>query len=121
MSLTTRPDLTPATRRSADALRTAADQLADWSAAHDTPDVADRVVERAADWGRGTARRIEDEPGRALAYEAERTLRRRPWLVPLTMLAGTALGFAVAAVVTARRRRAERARQIERERADARA
>lgn len=117
MTMTTRPDLTPANRRTADALRAAADEIADWTSTHDTPPAAERAVERAADWSRTTARRIEDEPARHVAYEAERQLRRRPWLVPLTMLSATALAFGIAAVVTSRRRRAERAKQLRQERA----
>jgi len=117
MSTSTRPTMTPTTRRAADALRTAADDLSDWTAEREAPPVAERAVERAADWGRGTARRIEDEPARAMAYEAERQLRRRPWVVPLTMVSATALAFAIASVLKSRRRRAERARQVEAERA----
>lgn len=116
MSISTRPDMTPAARRTADALRTAADEIADWTSSHETPLAADRAVDRAADWGRATARRIEDEPARHVAYEAQRQLRRRPWIVPVTAVSVTALAFAVAAVLKSRRRRAERAQQLRDER-----
>lgn len=115
MTTKQRIDTTPATRRTADTLRTAADEVAAWTAEHDTPVIADRAVERAADWSRGAARRIEDEPARAVVYETERVLRRRPWVVPLTMLAVTGVAFGIAAVLKSRRRRAERDRQIQAE------
>lgn len=49
-------------------------------------------------------------------HGAAATLRARPWLVPLTALSATAIAYAVAGVVESRRRRAERAVQLERER-----
>lgn len=116
MSIAERHDLSTAKRRTADAMRTAADEAAAWTAQHQPPPVADRAVARATDWGLDAARRIEDEPKRALAYEARRALRRSPWIVPVTMVTVTALAYGVAAVVTSRRRRAERSQQLDQER-----
>ncbi|MGB9374614.1 MAG: hypothetical protein WCA82_10700 [Jiangellales bacterium] len=89
-------------RRTASALRDVADEVTAWSHTHEAPPVADK----AANLARRTAARVEDDPVRLVAYEAERHARERPWVLPVTVVATTALVVGVALLVRSRRRRA---------------
>lgn len=88
-------------RRTASTLRDIADEVAAWSHSHDAPPVADK----AADLARRTAARVEDDPVRLVAYEAERHARERPWVLPVAVIGTAALVVGVALVVRSRRRR----------------
>ncbi|MGA7689044.1 MAG: hypothetical protein WCA29_07420 [Jiangellales bacterium] len=91
----------PLSLRTASTLRDVADQVTAWSHSHDAPSVADK----AADLARRTAARVEDDPVRLVAYEAERHARDRPWLLPVTLIGTTALVVGMAVHVRSRRRR----------------
>lgn len=83
MNTTTAPEVR---HRTADAMRTVADELSDWSSSHDQSWRADE----AAAWARQAAARVEDDTARRLAYEARRQSRRPSWRMVLLAIAGAA-------------------------------
>lgn len=97
MNTTSAPEVR---HRTADAMRTVADELSDWSSAHDQSWRADE----AAAWARQAAARVEDDTARRLAYEARRQARRPSWrAVVLAIAAGATLGGVI--VWVSRRKR----------------
>lgn len=90
-------------RRTAATLREVADEVTAWSQSHDAPPAADR----AADLARRTASRVEDDPVRLAAYEAERHARERPWVLPVAIIGTAALVVGVVVLRSRRRRRDE--------------
>lgn len=97
--------MTTTTDKTADLLRTLADEASDWAGTHQHAASTEHGLERAAQWSRRAARRVERDPRRHLAYEASRQLRRRPWMVPLTIVAVSAVTIALTTAIERRRRR----------------
>jgi hypothetical protein len=88
-------------------MRSVADELSDWSGAHDDS----RLADEAATWARRTAARVEDDPARHLLYEARRRAPRPGWPTALVVLAVVATLGGVIVWTSRRRHRAQEAEQ----------
>jgi ferric-dicitrate binding protein FerR (iron transport regulator) len=104
MNTTTAPEVR---HRTADAMRTVADELSDWSSAHDQSWRADE----AAAWARQAAARVEDDTARRLTYEARRQARRPSWRAILLAIAAAATVGGVIVWASRRRRQQDPSEQ----------
>jgi hypothetical protein len=98
--------------RTADAMRSMADEISDWSREHGQP----RRAQDAADWVRQAAAQVEDDPARRLAYETTRRVRRPTWATALVLVSVAAtIGGVVAWSVRRRRRPHDSENELSRE------